>query len=487
MHRLDLEGVGRMDVRKRTLLGLGLCGTVVMFSLCITVGAQEPATSEVRDAMRRAAGYYVTQVASHGGYVYHYSEDLRSRWGEGAATGDQIWVQPPGTPTVGLAWVRAFEATGDEFYLDAAKQAAQALIYGQLKSGGWTNCIDFDPQGDRVAEYRVGRGRGKNHSSLDDGQTQTALRFLMQLDRACEFSDQGVHETVQLGLKALLAAQFENGAFPQVWTGPVSGHPPRKASFPDYDWKNEHRVKDYWNLPTLNDNVAGHVAETLIDAYKIYEDDRYLQALNRLARFLCDAQCPPPQPGWAQQYNAQMHPAWARKFEPPALASDETQEAIATLLKIYQLTRDPEVLKPIPPALEWLRQSLLPEGQLARYYELQSNRPLYMKRQGELYTLTYDDDQLPSHYSWKIASKIAQLQRAYDRARNSVPEPRHRVSARKVREILESLDEQGRWVLEYGGEKLVGQPKFQRGDRYLSSQLFSRHLTTLADYLNDRS
>lgn len=449
--------------------------------------AQEPAVLEVRDAMRRAAGYYVARVASHGGYVYHYSEDLKSRWGEGAATPDQIWVQPPGTPTVGLALVHAYEATGDEFYLQAATEAAEALIYGQLKSGGWTNCIDFNPRGARVADYRVGKGRGKNNSSLDDGQTQTAIRFLMHLDRATQFSNKNVHEAVQLALNALLAAQFDNGAFPQVWTGPVSGHPQIKASFPDYDWRTEHRIKEYWTLSTLNDNVAGYVAETLIDAVKIYEDERYLQSLNRLADFLSDAQLPLPQPGWAQQYTDQMHPAWARKFEPPALASDETQEAISTLLSIYQLTHDPDVLKPIPTALEWLRRSLLPDGRLSRFYELQTNRPLYMQGQGELYTMTYDDDQLPSHYSWKIASRIEQLQRAYDQALNSIPESRNQVSARKVREILESLDDQGRWVLEYQGEKLVGQPKFQNGERYLSSQQFSRNLTALADYLRNKS
>src|SRR5690606_3107181 len=36
-------------------------------------------------AMKQAALYYRTQVASHGGYVYHYSEDLSVRFGEGPA------------------------------------------------------------------------------------------------------------------------------------------------------------------------------------------------------------------------------------------------------------------------------------------------------------------------------------------------------------------------------------------------------------------
>ncbi|MHC4496983.1 MAG: pectate lyase, partial [Planctomycetota bacterium] len=73
--------------------------------------------------MRKAASFFRTKVASHGGYVYYYSLDLQKRWGEGAATADQIWVQPPGTPTVGMAYLKAYEATSDRFYLDAATEA----------------------------------------------------------------------------------------------------------------------------------------------------------------------------------------------------------------------------------------------------------------------------------------------------------------------------------------------------------------------------
>src|SRR5207247_6051175 len=84
-------------------------------------------------AMKQAASFYRGKVASHGGYVYYYSVDLQERWGEGKASPDTIFVQPPGTPTVGMAYLRAHAATGDRFYLEAAGEAAEPLVYGHLQ------------------------------------------------------------------------------------------------------------------------------------------------------------------------------------------------------------------------------------------------------------------------------------------------------------------------------------------------------------------
>ena len=250
-------------------------------------------------AMRKAAEYYRGQVATRGGYVYYYSPDLTKRLGEGVAGPDQIFVQPPGTPTVGLAYVRAYEATGERFYLEAARETAAALIYGQLKSGGWTQTVDFDPRGTKVALYRNGKGRGANNSTLDDNITQSAIRFLMHLDRATQFKEPQVHEAATIALDALLTAQFPNGAFPQIWTGPAQPaagntepQPPARGNFPTYDWRTEGKIKEYWNMYTLNDGLAGTVSATLLDAFEIYKDDRYKAALAKLGDFLIAAQMP---------------------------------------------------------------------------------------------------------------------------------------------------------------------------------------------------
>lgn len=448
--------------------------------------AQGDLRGQAINTMHKAAQFYHSQVATHGGYVYHYSLDLSQRWGEGVATITQVWVQPPGTPTVGMAYVKAYEATGDPFYLTAATDAANALVYGQLNSGGWTNNVDFNPKSKQTAEYRNGRGRGKNNSSLDDGQTQSAIRLMVQVDKAHDFKNQSIHEAAIIALDALLNAQFPNGGFPQVWTGPVESKPIVKANYPDYDWRTEGRIKNYWDMYTLNDDVTGYVADALIDAYQAYGDEKYLAALKSLGDFLLLAQMPEPQPAWAQQYNYEMQPIWARKFEPPGVSGDETQEVLETLMRIAQVTKDRKYLEPIPSAAAWLKRSILPDGQLARYYELTTNRPLYMSRQGDQYSLTYDDSNLPNHYGWKTNSRLEELGRQFARSRagKAPAEPAStRQLTQRAKQSIESLDPEGRWISTFDGERLVGQAKMSIGTKYLSSQVFSDNLTALSEFV----
>lgn len=459
--------------------------------------ADDALRQQAADALQRAVSFYHDRVAYRGGYVYYYSPDLQQRWGEGPATETQIWVQPPGTPTVGLAYLEAYRATGDARYLRAATDAAEALLYGQLRSGGWTNCIDFDPQG-RVAQYRNGKGGGKNVSSLDDGQSASAMRLLVAVDQAHNFRHQSLHAASQAALDALLAAQFPNGAFPQGWTGPTPPQPVMPARYPEYDWRTEGRIKNYWDMYTLNDNVPGYIADLLIDAYNAYGDQRYLTALRRLGDFLLLAQMPDPQPGWAQQYSYDMYPIWARKFEPPGISGDESQEAMETLMVIYRQTGDRRYLQPIPRAIAYLRRSLLPDDRLARYYELQTNKPLYMVRRGDVYQLTYDDSRLPDHYGWKTDSRLDAIQRQHARLQRQPSGSAESSAAlrggaesaafgnelrQQVRRIIDDLDAEGRWIRHYDGSLMVGQPEWKPGTPYISSAVFSENVSTLSRYL----
>ncbi len=464
-------------------------GTLAISQEIGSVSKDAAHVQDTVEAMKKAMAFMTSRVAVHGGYVYDVTLDLKTRRGEGAATETEVWVQPPGTPTVGVAYVRAFEATGEQAFLSAATQCANALIYGQLESGCWTDRVDFDPKGKHTGRYRhqQGNAKGRNYSTLDDDKSQSALRLLMEVDRAHEFKNEAIHEAVMFGLEALLKAQFANGGFPQGWEKPVEPGIAVKASFPKYEWRTEGKFKNYWDFETLNDGLAGTVTKTLQLAYETYQDERFRNAMLKFGDFLILAQLPEPQPAWAQQYNHMLQPIWARKFEPPAVSGRESEDAIETLLYLTDTTGERRFLAPIPNAIRWLKGSMLPDGQIARFYELETNRPLYLTKDD--YALTYDDSNLPTHYSFKSQCNVLKLETRYQALMNRQPQtltdrnnstdrvalPNNRSSKSTLKtlrqeadRILRELDNEGRWV---SGKKLI------------ESDQFSRNLTRLAEYV----
>jgi hypothetical protein len=155
-------------------------------------------------------------------------------------------------------------------------------------------------------------------------------------------------------------------------------------------------------------------------------------------------------------------------------------------MTIAHATGDEKYLAPIPSAIAWLGRSRLPDGQFARFYELRSNRPLFMKRRGERYELTYTDANLPTHYGWKSASQLPKLEQMYDRVRSGQAPSSERSRtqlSQEVRDIVAALDAEGRWVSHFDGSPKIGQLKLPLGTSYLSSEVFSEHLTLLADFV----
>jgi len=436
-----------------------LAGILAFVLVSAPIRADEALSKQqAQAALRKAVAFFRQDVSGHGGYVWRYSADLARREGEGKATPAMAWVQPPGTPTVGSAYLAAYELTGDDFYLDAARETAHALVKGQLQSGGWDYRIYFDPESRRDCAYRVephADGSGRNMSTLDDDNTQSALRFLMRADQALGFKDEAVHEAALYGLNSLLNAQYPNGAWPQRYTKPPdpARFPVKKASYPD-TWSRKYEGKLYTGYYTFNDNTILDAIRTLSDAAAIYGEARFSAAAEKAGDFILLAQMPDPQPAWAQQYDPDMHPAWARKFEPPSITGGESQGVLRTLIYLYGKTGEEKYLEPIPRAVAYFRSSLLPDGQLARFYELETNTPLYFTKD---YKLSYSDDDMPTHYGFKSGSQLDAIEAAYQRAKATPIEkpgdaekaqaPRMTPTlAKQAGAAAHALDERGAWV-----------------------------------------
>ena len=127
--------------------------------------------AQARSAMLKGA-QYLRSISAEGGYLWRYSLDLKIVAGEGRATRTMQWLQPPGSPSVGMAMLEAYQRTGEKALLDHALAAGAALAAAQLPSGGWNYNFDFsDPT----------RSKRRNISTFDDNTSQSCLRFLLAL------------------------------------------------------------------------------------------------------------------------------------------------------------------------------------------------------------------------------------------------------------------------------------------------------------------
>ncbi len=469
---------------------------VAACSTSIGLAAEGPTCAEARAGLQQAVKFFRSSAGFAGGYVHRVAADLSQRAGEEKVGSTTAWIEPPATPAVGQAYLDAFEACGEPILLAAAVEAGLALVRGQLQSGGWGERIEFAPADRRSYAYRTDGdevGTRDNTTTFDDDKSQSCLRFLLALAARLERQKPVPEEAVRIreaaayALDQFAAAQFPNGNWPQKWRGsrradPAMG-PDANGEFPrariPTDWPRIWSKASYSDLSTLNDGLMQDMITTFLAAHAGTGDDRWLAVAKRGGDFLLRAQLPEPQPAWAQQYDRQMQPAWARRFEPPAVSGGESQGVLLALILLARRTGDDRYLAAVRPAIAYLERSRLPDGRLARFYELGTNRPLFMTRD---YALTYEDDDLPTHYGFKVDAKLDAIAKALADIHAAEPASRPPGMANlgpRVRGLLAALDDRGGWVEQGslpGGDGRVA---------LLDSRTFIKNLATLAAFVGD--
>ena len=387
---------------------------------------------KARAGLQKATDF-LRSIGVHGGYPGIYSSDLKERFGEALyekAGKDEIWIQPPGTPSVAEVMLRAFRLTGDDRYYKGAWDAGLALAWAQRKSGGWDHRANLSKL-DTTALHPT---RSAGPGTLDDNISQGALTCLIELDDVMEA--RWLTASIRLGLDFILDSQFENGAWPQWY--------PLRGGYHDYY--------------TFNDNTINDCIRVALLAYERYGRKDCLEAALAGGDFILKSQLPAPQSGWAQQYSHDLRPAKARSFEPAAVCSAVTSRNLRTLLDLYLATGESRFLQALPAAKKWLDAAKIAEGRWARFYELKTDKPIYGDRDGQVYyDLAKISEERRKGYSWQSDYGISAVLRDYrlldglgwvDYQRRSAQITPLGSLRPKVQDLLASLDEQGRWVRE---------------------------------------
>ena len=63
---------------------------------------------QARRALVKGAAF-MRSISAEGGYLWRYSTDLQLVAGETRASRSMMWLQPPGTPSMGMALFEAYQ------------------------------------------------------------------------------------------------------------------------------------------------------------------------------------------------------------------------------------------------------------------------------------------------------------------------------------------------------------------------------------------
>ena len=210
------------------------------------------------------------------------------------------------------------------------------------------------------------------------------------------------------------------------------------------------------------------------------------------------SQLPPPQSGWAQQYNEFLQPAWARDFEPPAVCPAVTVNNLFTLMDLYEFTNNNLYLKPIPDAIRWLEDNRLPNGKWARFVAIGTGEALYYDR-GRVRVNSIQELHIERRtgygYENDLSGRLHQVNDQFAALKNNAniqkPEVSREQQAQKlipeVIAILAAQDSLGRWVTKNDRFKkyvpgVRWNGEYRVADR-IKSAVFNGNINTLCEYL----
>lgn len=364
--------------------GACLCGGIQAHSLN---GEKE----DILNTMKSATRYMMDSVSYRGGFVWNYLPDLSRSWGEMEAKRTMVWIQPPGTPSVGHLLLDAYHATGDKFYYEAAEKVANVLIWGQLECGGWNYVFDFAGEnslkewyetvgksGWRLEEFRHYYG----NATYDDLGTISAAKFLLRM--YVEKNDPAYKAPLEKVIHFILESQY-----------PVGGWPQRYPLRYDHPFEGK---EDYSSFITLNDDVTPEIIDFLIQCYQAMGLQNIKEPIMRAMYLTITLQQGEPYAGWADQYTVtDLKPAHARSYEPRSVNTGTTVGMIYQMMEYYKLTADTRFLSGIPAAIKFLESQKLPETEVRKWHRKSDNpdeilvprfidpdtgKPLYVHRKG---------------------------------------------------------------------------------------------------------
>ena len=315
-----------------------------------------------------------------------------------------------------IAWIDA-QNKPDEWYASAeALRISDNLVLYQRASGGWPKNIDMGKPLSDSGRSSLLLDQKETDSTIDNGATYTQLSFLARVVTAQHLDRH--RESFLKGLDYLLKAQYPNGGWPQF--------------YPD--------LTGYYKHITYNDDAMIGVMKLLRDVavakpvYAFVDKERRARAESAVEKGIeCILKTQVIVNGkrtvWCAQHDeVTLAPAAARAYEVVSLSGGESVGIVRFLMSIKDPS--PAVVESIESAIAWFEQSQLkgikwvenggdrvvvqdPNGGpiWARFYEIGSNRPVFVGRDGVVkYSVAEIEQERRTGYNWYVDAPAKLIQ-----------------------------------------------------------------------------
>lgn len=296
------------------------------------------------------------------------------------------------------------------FATDSAMRMADIILTFQAPNGGWSKHVDLTVGPRQPGQsYFSETEKWSWISTIDNSATTEQLHFLALADKAKH--DERYLAAFNRGVKYLLASQYPNGCWPQVW--PLEG--------------------SYHDAATFNDdatmNAAALLQEIVAGKYpyvKASSVERAKAAVDKTVECVLDAQAVVngKLTLWGQQHDPiSLEPTSARSYELASLTAQESATITRFLIKIKSPSS--RVVNAVHAAADWLKANQLSgltysfdggrkeargAGPVwARMYEIGTNKPIFSDRNG---IKLYDWNQLKDRregYGWYTYAPVLAL------------------------------------------------------------------------------
>lgn len=247
--------------------------------------------------------------------------------------------------------------TREWFASDTGRRMTEAVLSFQAPNGGWSKHVDFTQHSRRRGEsYYAESSEWEWISTIDNDATTEEIHFLLLADGV--HHDQRYAESIKRGVDYLLASQYPNGCFPQIY--PLEG--------------------SYHDAVTFNDNAIVNALFLLRDvadgAFRYptaMQRQRALAAVNAGTECILRTQVTVKGvlTAWGQQHDPlTLEPTSARSYELTSLTALESAEIVDYLMSIRAPSA--RIVRAVYAATDWLKSVPL-HGLAYEHYQLKSS------------------------------------------------------------------------------------------------------------------